>query len=225
MRIFRKAAMVLMVAGLAAAQEQVSFPTQDGGFVFADVYGRGDRGVVLAHGGRFDKESWEKQAQVLTKAGFHVLAIDFRGHGQSRGGPQSKSTDEGVQYDVLAAVRYLRENGAKTVSIVGASFGGGAAAQASVEARTGEIDRLVLLAPSAIDEPERMKGRKLFITSRDDRQGDGSLRLIKIREQYEKTPLPKELLILNGSAHAQFIFQTDQGDRLMREILRFLSEP
>jgi len=36
------------------------------------------------------------------KAGFCALAIDFRGYGQSRG-PQSKSADEGVEYDVLAA--------------------------------------------------------------------------------------------------------------------------
>jgi len=36
---------------------------------------------------------------------------------------------------------------------------------------------------------------------------------------------PKELVILDGSAHAQFLFATDQGARLMREILRFLSQP
>lgn len=36
---------------------------------------------------------------------------------------------------------------------------------------------------------------------------------------------PKELVILEGSAHAQFIFTTDQGERLMREILRFISAP
>jgi hypothetical protein len=29
-------------------------------------------------------------------------------------------------------------------------------------------------------------------------------------------------VILEGSAHAQAIFATDQGPRLMREILRFL---
>ena len=226
MRTLRKAVMAaFLVTRFAAAQEHVSFPTQDGGVVYADMYGRGERGVVLAHGGRFDKESWEKQGRVLAEAGFRVLAIDFRGRGQSRGGPQSKSSDDGVQYDVMAAVRYLRENGSKTVSVVGASFGGGAAAEVSVESRIGEIDRLVLLAPSSIDEPERMKGRKLFITSRDDPQADGSPRLVKIREQYEKAPPPKELVILDGSAHAQFIFQTEQGERLMREILRFLSEP
>jgi hypothetical protein len=34
---------------------------------------------------------------------------------------------------------------------------------------------------------------------------------------------PKALIILDGSAHAQFLFQTDQGERVMREILHFLS--
>lgn len=204
--------------------EEVSFPTQDGGHIYADQYGKGDRGVVLAHGGRFNKESWEKQARVLAKAGFRVLAIDFRGRGQSRGGAQAQSRDDGAHFDVLAAVRYLRKTGAKTVSVVGASFGGGAAAEASIE--QGEIDRLVLLAHSPIDKPEQMKGRKLFILSRDDFSGENKIpRLPKIRDQYERAPGPKELVILEGSAHAQLIFETEQGERLMREILRFLSEP
>jgi hypothetical protein len=30
---------------------------------------------------------------------------------------------------------------------------------------------------------------------------------------------------VDGSAHAQFLFQTDQGARVMHEILRFLSAP
>jgi hypothetical protein len=29
--------------------------------------------------------------------------------------------------------------------------------------------------------------------------------------------------LLDGSAHAQYLFQTDQADRVMQEILRFLS--
>jgi hypothetical protein len=40
----------------------------------------------------------------------------------------------------------------------------------------------------------------------------------------EKAPGPKELIILEGSAHAQLLFATDQGDRVMREIVRFLSQ-
>jgi pimeloyl-ACP methyl ester carboxylesterase len=213
----------LLLAGLGVAQQHVSFPTQDGGIVYADIYGKGERGVVLAHGGRFNKESWEKQAQALVKAGFRALAIDFRGRGQSRG-PQSKSADEGVEYDVLAAVRYLRKTGAKTVSVIGASFGGAAAADASIEAEPGEIDRLVLLAAWTDRPPEKMKGRKLFIVARGDANDDGP-RLPKIRANYERAVGPKELIILDGSAHAQFLFATDQGSRLMREILRFLSQP
>lgn len=69
-----------------------------------------------------------------------------------------------------------------------------------------------------------MKGRKLFIVARDDASDDGP-RLPKILANYEKALEPKELVILDGSAHAQFLFTTDQGDRLMREILRFLTEP
>jgi pimeloyl-ACP methyl ester carboxylesterase len=213
----------LLLPGLAAARQHVSFPTQDGGVVYADIYGKGERGVVLAHGGRFNKESWEKQAHALVKAGFRVLAIDFRGRGQSHG-PQSRSGEDGVEYDVLAAVRYLRKTGAKTVSVVGASFGGEAAADASIDAEPGEIDRLVLLAAWTDRPPEKMKGRKLFIVARNDANDDGS-RLPKIRANYEKAAGPKELVILDGSAHAQFLFATDQGERLMREILRFLSEP
>jgi pimeloyl-ACP methyl ester carboxylesterase len=117
----------------------------------------------------------------------------------------------------------LKGAGAKTVSVVGASLGGGAAAQASVDARDGEIDRLVLLAHTPIAAPEKMKGRKLFIVSRGD-LGSGDIpRLAGIRDQYDKAPGPKELIVLEGSAHAQFIFATPEGDRLMREILRFLT--
>lgn len=208
----------------SSSPREVSFPTQDGGLIYANLYGEGEHGVVLAHGGRFNKESWEKQAQVLVKAGFRVLAIDFRGYGKSRGGKKADSSDSGIRFDVLAAMRYLRKTGATSVSVIGASFGGGAAAEASIKCEPNEIDRLILLAHAPIDQPERMKGRKLFILSRDDVNAAGP-RLPKIHEQYEKAPEPKQLVILEGSAHAQFLFATDQGERLMREILRFLSEP
>jgi len=106
---------LLFVRG-AGAQNAVSFPTEDGGLVYADIYGEGDRGIVLAHGGRFNKESWEKQAHVLASAGFRVLALDFRGYGKSRGPGDSAPMSAPLHLDVLAAVRYLRKTGAKSVS-------------------------------------------------------------------------------------------------------------
>ena len=211
------------VVGPASAQDLVSFPTADGGVVYADVYGAGNRGVVLAHGGRFTKESWAAQAPVLADAGFRVVAIDFRGRGQSRGGTQ-EGADNDVHFDVMAAVRYLRDTGARTVAVVGASFGGWAAASAPIRMEPGEIDRPVLLAHSPVAEPERLQGAKLFIVARDDPYFGGELRLRDIRDQFERAPEPKELVVLDGDAHAQFIFQTDQAERLMSEILRFLSQ-
>jgi acetyl esterase/lipase len=205
------------------APEHVSFPTQDGGSIEADLYGTGEHGVVLAHGGRFDKESWAVQARALAAAGLRVLAIDFRGYGRSRGPGDANPLDAPLHLDVLAAVRFLRQTGAKTVSVVGGSMGGTAAAEAAVAAEPGEIDRLVLLAAPTGATPERMPGRKLFIIARDDPNAAGTPRLVKIREQYEKVPEPKELVILEGTAHAQYLFETDQGERLLAEILRFLT--
>lgn len=212
----------IVLTGQATAAERVSFPTEDGGLVHADVYGRGDRGVVLVHGGRFSKESWEKQARVLADAGFRVAAINLRGYGDSRGPGQDNMWTAPFHFDVLAAVRYLRKTGAKTVSVVGGSLGGGAASNAAVHAPT-EIDRVVLLA-AEIDRAEQLRTRTLFILARDDTSGSGP-RLPRIRAAYEKAAGPKEWVVLDGSAHAQFIFETDQGERLMREILRFLSAP
>ena len=71
---------------------QVTFSTEDGALIYADVYGKGDRGVVLAHGGRFTKESLGPQAPSLVNAGFFVLAFDFRGFGKSHGPGDSDMT-------------------------------------------------------------------------------------------------------------------------------------
>lgn len=222
MATLRLAMIMLLFASLAAAQEHVSFPTPDGFRLQANLYGKGDRGVVLVHGGRFNKDSWDKQARILAEAGFRVLAIDFRGYGQTIAGTQS--TDDKSYPDVLAAVRYLHVAGAKSVSVVGASMGGDAAADAATAARPGEIERIVFLASDGGDSPEHLQGRKLFIVSRNDESSEGP-RLPRISEHYRRAPEPRRLVILEGSAHAQFIFDTDQGPRLIQELLRFLSEP
>ena len=156
--------------------------------------------------------------------GFRVLAIDFRGYGCSTGPGQADFDNAPFENDVLAAVRYLKAHGAKTVSIVGGSFGGAAAGDASIKSAPGEIDRIVFLGGAPNLSAEKLKSAALFIVARDDANAAG-LRLPGIRAQYEKVPGRKEMMILDGSAHAQFLFQTDQSARVMHEILRFLSMP
>lgn len=224
MSVLRALSLVLILSTPVAAQQTISFPTEDGGQICADLYGQGTRAVVLAHGGRFKKESWRDQARALVSEGFRVLAIDFRGFGCSTGPGETDFDNAPFENDVLAAVRYLKAHGAKTVSVVGGSFGGGAAGDASIKSAPGEIDRIVFLGAAPNLSAEKLKSRTLFIVARDD-ANDAGPRLPGIRAQYEKAPQPKELIVVEGSAHAQFLFQTGQGGRIMREILRFLSRP
>src|SRR5579863_8215636 len=212
----------LLLVNAGQAQTTVSIPTSDGGVIFADLYGQGEKGLVLAHGGRFNKESWRPQAEQFAAAGFHVLAFDFRSYGKSHGPGQADIYTAPLQLDVLAAVGYLHSIGAKTVSIVGGSLGGGAAGDASIASAPGEIDRLVFLGSSPNGPADKLKSPSLFLVARDDSSGDGP-RLPGIRAQFEKAPEPKKLVIVDGSAHAQYLFQTPQSKHVMDEILRFLS--
>jgi len=224
MLVLRALPLAIVLTTQAAAQQSISFPTQDGGRICAELYSEGNRAVVLAHGGRFNKESWRDQARALVSRGFRVLAIDFRGFGCSSGPGQADFDNAPFENDVLAAVRYLKTQGAKTVSVVGGSFGGGAAGDASIKSPPGEIDRIVFLGTAPNLPAEKLKSRARFIVARDD-ANDAGPRLPGIRAQYERAPQPKELIVIDGSAHAQFLFQTDASGRVMREILRFLSAP
>ena len=160
---------------MPSGQRLVTFPLPDQSVeIPADLYGNGARGLILAHGGRFGKESWNKQAQALASAGFLVLAIRFRG---DRPNPDGSSGSFGSNADnaadVLAAVSYLHRIGAKTVSAVGASLGGDAVGEADAESAPGNIDRVVFLGSSGGNAPEKLNGRKLFIVARDDKSGSG----------------------------------------------------
>ena len=215
--------LALLPAGTAAAaQEHITLTAEDGAILAADLYGSGTRGVVLAHGGRFTKDSWKPQAETLSKAGFRVLAFDFRGFGKSHGPGDKDMFTAPVYLDVLAAVRYLHQQGAKTVSIVGGSFGGGAAAAACVRAKPGEISRLVMLASYSPDVPaDKIRVPLLEIVGRDDKSADGP-RLPHIEAWFRQARQPKKMVVLDSAEHAQYLFLTEHGERVMREILAFL---
>ncbi len=202
----------LLGTAVAASFREVSFDTQDKGDIHGNLYGEGDHAIVLAHGAIFNKESWEHLATRLASEGHQVLAIDFRGYGKSKAGNQAGA----LYLDVLGAVEYLHLAGAKRVSVVGASMGGGASAEASAASEKGRIDRLILLAASPIRTPENLKGNKLFIVS----AGDGLTS--RVKQQFEEAPNPKKLVVLDGNAHAQHIFKTAQGAKLTQLIVDWL---
>jgi len=224
----RRLVLLCLVLSLrpASGQRLVRFSIPDRrDQIQADLYGSGTKALILAHGGRFDKGSWRSQAETFAKSGFLVLAIRFRGDALNPdGSPSSEGSTADNAVDVLAAVDYLRHLGAKTVSAVGASFGGDAVGEADARSAPGTFDRIVLLASSGGDAPGRLSGRKLFIVARQDQSASG-LRLPEISKHYASAREPKKLVVLDGSEHAQFIFATEQGPLLMKTILGFLLEP
>lgn len=95
--------------------------------------------VVLAHQLCSDRAEWSQAAHdwvgALSQRGVTTLAIDLRGHGQSKLFPDGSTKDlcsgggaaalyTGMVSDVQAAVGYARTTlGAKSVAVVGASIG------------------------------------------------------------------------------------------------------
>jgi pimeloyl-ACP methyl ester carboxylesterase len=220
---------VLLAGGAfthAVAAEEVSFQTTDAAAIRADLYPGGESAVVLAHGGRYSRASWRPQAEELVRRGFTVLALDFRGFGESTGPGQDDPLAAPLYLDLLAAVRYLRAQGAKRVAIVGGSLGGMAAGDAMLHMNSGEVDRVVFLGARATlagGDVSKMEGRKLFIVSRDDFQGSGTLRLPGIQADFERVPEPRSLVVVDGNAHAQAIFETPQGPEVFEAIEKFLA--
>ncbi len=216
---------VAILISPAIAQQTITISLPDGhSTIQADVYGNGNRGIVLAHGGRFGKESWAPQAQVFAQKGFTVLAVQFRGDKKNPDGSTgAEGPYEDNAADVLAAVRYLHSKGIRSVSAIGASLGGDAVGDADAQSNPGEFDRIVFLGSEGGSHPENLKGRKLYLVARDDTSGDGP-RLPGIEAHYAKAPQPKKLIIVNGSAHAQYLFTTDEGPRVLDEILKFITQ-
>ena len=208
-----------------SAQRQVSIPTSASTpQIAATLYGHGPSALLLLHGGRFNKDSWRAQAPVFARAGFLVLAINFRGdHSNPDGTPGSYGSDADNAADVLAAVNYLHQHGATSISAIGGSLGGDALGNAEAQSPASLFDKMVFLASDGGDHPEKLRGRKLYIVARDDTSGSGP-RLPSITQHYEQAPDPKQLIILEGSAHAQFIFPTSEGPHLLRLLLDFLAK-
>jgi len=109
--------------GLHNRPARAEFTTTDGVQIVGDYYPPTGRGVVpaavLLHMYKSDRSSWKPLVRPLHDAGFAVLAIDMRGHGESTQ-PESKNLAERVNSrddalfnamykDVEAALAWVRK--------------------------------------------------------------------------------------------------------------------
>ncbi|WP_219520067.1 alpha/beta hydrolase, partial [Nonomuraea ceibae] len=92
-------------------------------------------GLVLGHSGVMVKEALAFFAPHFVKAGFAVLAIDYRTVGSSEGEPRGQDYPERQVQDFRSAVSYLQtrpEVQPERIGVWGVSIGGSVAAQAAV---------------------------------------------------------------------------------------------
>ncbi len=110
----------------------------------------------------------------------------------------------------------MKKNGAKEISVIGGSMGAAAALKAAILSKEGDIQKLVLLSPPPVEGVEKAKGKKLFITSKDEALAP------EVKKMFIKASGTKEIKLINGSAHAQHIFNTEHKRELEDVIIKFL---
>lgn len=203
----------VLAAGCGSAGEQEASVERSGGEspsggerveiggAEAIVRGEGGYGVVLSHGAAYDAASWDDQAGEIAENGFVTLSVE------------DTSTES-----VTAAAEYLAdERGVEGVALVGASAGTSGVFGAAEE-NPDITDQIIVLSGSG-DVSGLGEVPKLFVASEGEGLADTA------REMAEEAPgSENEALILPGSAHAQAIFDTGQGGRLLETMIERLEE-
>jgi len=131
---------------LGLEYEEFTYKTRDGvelkGWL---VKGSGEKAVVLIHGytsSKWDEDYMKPALEVLGKAGFTVVTIDMRAHGESGGDVTTLGYRESD--DVADIVNMLREKGFKKIAVYGFSMGG---AISIMTASKTSVDAVILDSP------------------------------------------------------------------------------
>jgi len=102
----------------------VKVTTDDGIALHAISLGKGEQGVILVHDEGRTSQDWNLFANKLVTKGYRVVAVDLRGHGNSASILDATEPDwSNMVKDVQAASSWLKKQGAKQVSLVGAGLG------------------------------------------------------------------------------------------------------
>ncbi len=197
--------------------------TSDGVRLYAVEAGTGGTAVVLAEEGRTDLCGWLPYVRTLTAAGIRVLAFDFRGQGESSYPP---SVGPALGRDLEAAATRAREDGAQHLVLVGASMGGAAVVQNSVDIPADgriSLSGTVLWPGYGVNDPSgvrRLRGPFLYIGSRADTLAP----LAQARSIYRAVGSSRKRMILYpGTAHGwDLIGDTPRGARTRALILRWI---
>jgi pimeloyl-ACP methyl ester carboxylesterase len=130
-----------------STHETVEFSGVGGITLIADEWNRGTAtaqpapSILMLHGGGQNRFSWKNTGQVLADQGFHVVAVDTRGHGDSDRAPGADYALESLCGDVLHIIDAI----GGPVVIIGASMGGLTGILVASLAGPEKVTRLVLV--------------------------------------------------------------------------------
>lgn len=97
--------------------------------------------ILMLHGGGQNRFSWKNTGQILADQGFHVLALDSRGHGDSDRAPGADYALETMADDVLQIIDTI----GRPVTLIGASMGGLTGILAASLGGRAKVTKLVLV--------------------------------------------------------------------------------
>ena len=97
--------------------------------------------IVMLHGGGQNRFSWKNTGQILAGHGFHVIALDARGHGDSDRAPDAEYTVDAFACDAASVLNHI----GRPVVLIGASMGGLTGIIAANRAGPNRVVKLVLV--------------------------------------------------------------------------------
>src|ERR1700759_1531760 len=120
--------------------------------------------VILQHGGGQTRHAWKGAGETLGGAGYHAVAFDARGHGDSDWAPDGVYGQDAMVADL---VRLLAALGGKRPVLVGASMGGGTSLVAVGEDHV-DATALVLVDIAPRIEPEGTAKIREFMSQKPE---------------------------------------------------------
>lgn len=120
--------------------------------------------VLLQHGGGQTRHAWKNAGETLGAAGYHAVAFDARGHGDSDWAPDGLYTQDAMIEDLKCVIEQL---GGERPVLVGASMGGGTSLVAVGEDHV-DATALVMVDIAPRIEPEGVARIGAFMTQKPD---------------------------------------------------------
>ena len=209
--------------------EKIILNTDDGVEIVGDYYpvvGSKFAGILL-HMMPATRKSYTEVSRVLNEAGWSVLSIDLRGHGESINSSRGKLNYEkftdkehqGSIFDISSASNFLKSKGFAVDSqfLIGASIGANLSLKFLSENK--DIKTAILISPGLnykgiLTEPlmsNEISNKVLLVSSTGDVDSYGAVKLLK--EKYQNS----ELMIFAGEGHGTDIFKNykDSTDKVV----------